>query len=79
MRHLLDTCVVSGLIKPKSDPTVIKTIRSLDEQKMYLSIITIGEIRHGIELLKNSPKKQKLLEWLTDDLELRFRGKLICF
>lgn len=77
MKFLLDTCVVSELVSKKPNNQVLEFIRSLDEEKTYMSVITIGEVKHGIDLLPDKRKKEKLLEWLTDDLLLRFRGKVI--
>jgi len=51
MRFLLDTCVISELVARQPDPGVVKWVDSTDETKLFLSSITIGEIRKGIEKL----------------------------
>ncbi len=50
---------------------------SLDEERLYLSVITIGEIKSGIEKLNDGHKKSKLLHWLENDLLIRFQGRII--
>jgi len=52
-------------------------ISNLDEEKLYLSVITIGEIKSGIEKLDNGRKKEKLLHWLENDLLARFHNRIV--
>ncbi len=56
---------------------VISFLQDLNEDDLYLSVITIGEIKFGIESLENSEKKQKLLYWLEHDLFDRFSERII--
>lgn len=62
MRFLLDTCVISELVARQPDPGVIRWIDSIGEEKLYLSAITIGEIKRGIEKLSDSRRKDALKE-----------------
>ena len=76
MRFLLDTCVISDLVARQPDPGVVQWVDGIDEGKLFLSAITIGEIKKGIEKL--APDRQKgLSEWLEDELLVRFRGKIL--
>jgi tRNA(fMet)-specific endonuclease VapC len=77
MRYLLDTCVISELVSPKPDPKVIQWIDSVDEDRLFLSVITIGEIKKGVEKFPNSERKRALREWLEDELLVRFSGRLL--
>jgi toxin FitB len=77
MRILLDTCVVSELIAKQPDPAVVSWVDNLDPDTVYLSVITIGEIRKGIEKLPNSKRKTTLSSWLTDELLVRFSGRIL--
>ena len=77
MRFLLDTCVISELVSKRPDPGVIQWIDDVGEEKMYLSVITLGEIKKGIEKLPDSRRKSALTEWLEDDLLTRFRNKIL--
>jgi predicted nucleic acid-binding protein len=74
---LLDTNLVSELIKPKPEIKVQKWIDSADESLLYLSVLTLGEIRKGIAILPNAPRRQSLEAWLSNDLLLRFSGRIL--
>ena len=76
MRYLLDTCVISELVARQPDPDVVRWVDGIDEDRLYLSAITIGEIKKGIEKLPESRRKRELAEWLEDDLLIRFRDKV---
>jgi predicted nucleic acid-binding protein len=52
---LLDTNVISELVKAKPEPQVTNWIDSVDENLLYLSVLTLGEIRKGIALLRDAP------------------------
>lgn len=77
MKYLLDTCVISELIKPSPSDSVLNWLDNIDEDNLYLSVITLGEIQKGISKLQESSKKTKLQLWLNNDLENRFKGKII--
>lgn len=77
MKYLLDTNIISELISKKPNLNVINFISCLDEKTLYLSVITIGEIKFGIEILKSSSKKQSLIKWFEKDLMTRFKNKII--
>ncbi len=77
MKFLLDTCVISELIKPRPAQSVIDWLKSQDEETIYISVLTIGEIQKGISKLIDSRKKQDLQNWLNDDLLQRFIGRIL--
>ena len=77
MNYLLDTCILSELIKPEPSPKVVKLISGIDERCLYLSVLTIGEIHKGIEKLPESKKKEKLHKWVNFDLKERFNNKIL--
>ena len=77
MRYLLDTCVISELVSTKPDPKVIQWVDSIDEDRLFLSAITIGEIKKGVEKLPSSKRKSTLAEWLEGELLVRFNGRLL--
>ncbi len=77
MNFLLDTCVISELTRPKPDQRVVRWIHSELEAKLYLSVLTIGEIRKGIERLQVSHKRSQIEAWLNRDLRLRFSGRIV--
>jgi toxin FitB len=77
MNYLLDTCVLSEYTRRKPNPKVIRWIEGMDEEKLFLSAITIGEIHHGIERLPESPRKTGLDSWLNNDLITRFGRRIL--
>jgi tRNA(fMet)-specific endonuclease VapC len=77
MIYLLDTNVISELIARQPHPHVVQWIDSLDPNSIYLSVITIGELRRGIEKLPDSRRKATLQDWLHEDLLLRFSGRIL--
>jgi predicted nucleic acid-binding protein len=74
---LLDTNIISELVKPKPEPKVTNWIDSTDENLMYLSVLTLGEIRKGIALLRNASRRVVLGAWLESDLTLRFAERIL--
>lgn len=77
MNLLLDTCVVSELIKSHPEPAVIAFIRGQPEERLYLSVLTLGEIEKGISHLADERRQRKLRQWLEVDLQRRFEGRFL--
>lgn len=77
MKYLLDTNIISELVSKKPNEEVLKFLSSLDDNSVYLSVITIGEIKSGIENLQNITKKENLTKWLENDLLKKFENKII--
>ena len=77
MNYLLDTCVISEFTRRSPDKNVIGWMDGIDEEKLYLSVITIGELQHGIERLEDSARKTELLAWMNDRLINRFSHRII--
>ncbi|WP_456324414.1 PIN domain-containing protein [Desulfonauticus submarinus] len=77
MRYLLDTCIIAELVKPKPNNNVVNWLRLQDENQLYLSVLTLGEISKGIEKVKDEFRKKRLHLWIEDDLRRRFRGRIL--
>ena len=77
MNYLLDTCVISEMVKPRPNKKVVDWVSSQNEDQLYLSVITLGEIQKGISKLSESKKKQTLKVWLQTDLLKRFSGRIV--
>lgn len=73
----MDTNVLSELAKPKPEPLVVAWLRA-HEPDLYLSTITIGELRRGIEPLPAGKRKTALQSWFTD-LCKRMEGRILSF
>lgn len=69
MNYLLDTCVISEIVKPAPSSRVIMWINNIPSERLFLCSLTIGEIRKGLTKLPESKKKGKLTDWLNTLLE----------
>jgi len=74
---LLDTNVISELLKPQPEPKVVNWIEATDEDLMFLSVLTTGEIRKGINLHPDSGRRAKLEGWLASDVRARFEDRIL--
>jgi predicted nucleic acid-binding protein len=72
MSYLIDTCCISELVKKKPNPNVVMWFADRDELSMYLSVISFGELRKGVEKLPDSKTKKELNRWVKEDLNHRF-------
>lgn len=79
MSYLLDTCVISELVKNKPSDIVVRWVSMQEEFTLYISVLTISEINKGIERLPKSRKKDKLQQWVNGDLQYRFKNRIINF
>lgn len=77
MSFLLDTNVVSEWVKPEPHPGVIGWLAAVDEEQVFLSVITLAEVRHGIERIAPGSRRDRLDHWLREDLPLRFTGRVL--
>ena len=77
MKYLLDTCVISELVKKEPHPAVLRWMDAGDESRMYLSVLTLGELIKGITKLPDGEKREKLQSWVSNDLALRFGHRLV--
>jgi predicted nucleic acid-binding protein len=74
---LLDTNVVSEWTKPCPNPGVVGWLETVDEDRVYLSVVTLVELRYGIERLAVGKKRKRLEEWLDQELPLRFEERIL--
>ena len=72
MNYLMDTCVLSEFTRRVPDAKIIEWVKSIDEDMLFLSTITIGEIKNGVEPLPDSHRKNDLLVWLNEGVIGRF-------
>jgi len=77
MNYLLDTCIVSELISKVPNKKVLNWIDSINEDKLFLSVITIGELEKGINKLEPSKRRDEITEWLHEDLLIRFKDRIL--
>ena len=77
MKYLLDTCLVSELVKKEPNPAVVSWLDEQDEQKLFLSVLNLGELQKGISKLPDGVKKDELQAWVALDLVERFTGRIL--
>lgn len=75
--YLLDTDCISELVRPKPEPRVVNWFEAADEATLYLSVLTLGEIRKGVASLTQGKKRVALESWLETDLPARFAGRIL--
>ena len=77
MSFLIDTSVISELVRKSPHPPVLEWLGAQDESALFLSVITIGELEKGIARLPASSRKSKLQAWVRRDLAGRFGERLL--
>jgi predicted nucleic acid-binding protein len=74
---LLDTNCVSELVRIEPEPRVMEWMEATDEAMLYLSVLTVGEIRKGLAGLAQGKRRTRLATWLEVDLQARFSGRIL--
>lgn len=77
MSFLLDTNVVSEWMKPRPNPGVVTWLAEVDEDRTFLSVITLTELRYGIERMAAGHRRSRLEVWLEEELPLRFEARIL--
>ncbi len=76
MSFLLDTNVISEMTRPRPSPRVQGWLESRGGDTLFLSAITLGELRKGA-LLAEAAKRRRLLDWIEHTLKPQFDGRVI--
>ena len=74
---LLDTNCISELVRPTPEPRVLEWMGAADETLLYLSVLTMGEIRRGLAGLAQGKRRTLLETWLEVELQARFSGRIV--
>ena len=77
MNLLLDTNVLSEVTRPQPDEAVLRWLDGRDEDRTFISVVSIAEISRGVALLDDGKRKGALKEWLTHDLPQRFEHRVL--
>ncbi len=77
MNYLLDTNVLSEVQRPKPEARVLAWLDQVDEDRTYLSVVSVGEIARGVAQLDEGKRKVALQLWLDTDLPGRFGSRLL--
>lgn len=77
MEYLLDTCVISELVRPSPNARVVAWIDRAEETALCLSVLTFGELEKGIAQLPASARRRKIESWVREELAARFAGRVL--
>jgi len=77
MSFLLDTNAVSEWMKPRPDPGLIAWMEAADEDRIFLSVISLAELSYGVERLPAGKRRKRLETWVRRELPQRFEGRML--
>lgn len=77
MRYLLDTSVLTEPARPRPDAGVLAWLEARPALELAISVLTLGEIENGVQLLPPGPKRERLEEWLAAELPRQFTGRIL--
>ena len=74
---LIDTNIVSEWVKPRPDAGIVSWLDAADEDRIFLSVVSLAEIHFGVERLAAGRRRDRLDLWLRDELAARFEGRVV--
>lgn len=77
MSYLLDTNVISELVRPKPAKAVLAWFENVPSEALHISVLTLGEIRKGVEYMPDSARREKLRLWLEHELADWFGNRIL--
>jgi toxin FitB len=77
VNYLLDTTVVSEWTKPRPNRGVFEWLATIDEDRVFVSVITLAELRFGVARLAAGRRKTRLDEWIARELPQRFGNRVL--
>lgn len=77
MSYLLDTNVISEIVKTNPNKSVIDWFKSVPDEALFISVLTLGEIRKGTEAINDLKRKEKLRLWLEIELPRWFGERIL--
>jgi predicted nucleic acid-binding protein len=77
MSYLLDTNVISELVRPKPAKLVLDWFENIPSEALHISVLTLGEIRKGVEQMPDGVRREKLRLWLEHDLADWFGARVL--
>lgn len=75
--YLIDTNVISELRRRDPEPRVVAWFADRPARELYLSVLSLGEIRKGVESLEEGKRRQRLRNWLEQELPMFFSGRVL--
>src|SRR5258708_19306643 len=77
MSFLLDTNAVSEWVKPRPNPGLIGWMESADEDRIFISVVSLAELHYGVERMAAGRRRSRLEQWLQQELPLRFESRIL--
>ena len=77
MKFLLDTNILSELMRKTPEPKVVQWVLNAGSEDLFISVLTLGEIRKGIERLDPNPRKARLLQYLEKEIPAQFEDRIL--
>ena len=77
MSYLIDTCALSELVSARPDENVISWFESTPQEGLHLSVLSLGEIRKGVENMPKGRRRDRILSWLEHDLPAWFEDRMV--
>src|SRR5258708_23922769 len=77
MKVPLDTNVLFEVRRPAPEPKVLAWLDTIDEDRTFISVASIAELRRGIALMEDGRRRAALAAWLAVDLPARFAGRIV--
>ena len=77
MSFLLDTNAVSEWVKPRPNPGLFGWMESADEDRIFISVVSLAELHYGVERMAAGRRRSRLAQWLQHELPLRFEGRIL--
>jgi toxin FitB len=77
VNFLLDTNAVSEWVKPRPNPGVIAWMESADEDRVFISVVSLAELRYGVDRMASGRRQNRLDQWLRHELPLRFEDRIL--
>jgi len=74
---LLDTNAISEWVKPRPNPGLVRWMENVDEDRTFISVISLAELCYGIERMAAGSRRSRLEDWFRDELPLRFEGRIL--
>jgi toxin FitB len=74
---LIDTNIISEWVKPRPDVAVVRWLEEVDEDRAFVSVISLAEIRFGVDRLAPGRRRTRLDQWLREELPTRFEGRIV--
>jgi len=77
LSYLIDTCALSELRRKKPDANVVRWFEATSQHGLYLSVLTLGEIRKGVQALPDIRRRDEILNWLEHELPVWFEDRIL--